>query len=108
MRVKIYGERNTGTNYLSALLDKNLDAELLPGVVPSVVDIVQALVPEREAIKTLYSSLTFARHLGWKHELDAHSLAFINQQLDHDLREHFGYELIGPSSPGTDSMPSSE
>ncbi|MBW2390212.1 MAG: hypothetical protein JRG89_17555 [Deltaproteobacteria bacterium] len=64
IRVKIYGERNTGTNYLSALLDKNLDVELLPGVAPFAVDIVQALVPGPEAIKTLYSALTFARHLG--------------------------------------------
>ena len=68
-RVKIYGERNTGTNYLSALLDKNLDVELLPGVVPFAVDVVQALLPGHEAIKTLYNSLTFPRHLGWKHML---------------------------------------
>ena len=68
-RVKIYGERNTGTNYLSALLDKNLDVELLPGVVPLAVDVVQALFPGREAVKTLYNSLTFARNLGWKHML---------------------------------------
>jgi hypothetical protein len=67
--VKIYGERNTGTNYLSALLEKNLDVDLLPGVVPFAVDVVQAIVPGHEAVKTLYTSLTMRRHLGWKHML---------------------------------------
>ena len=29
--LKIYGERNTGTNYLTELVEKNLDVEVLPG-----------------------------------------------------------------------------
>lgn len=30
--IKMYGERNTGTNYLAKLIDLNLHASQLPGV----------------------------------------------------------------------------
>ncbi len=32
--VKIMGERNSGTNYLDALIRKNFDVSILPGSVP--------------------------------------------------------------------------
>ncbi|MCT4555900.1 MAG: hypothetical protein N4A53_14525 [Pelagimonas sp.] len=32
--IKIYGERNTGTNYITRLLERNYDLRLLPGDVP--------------------------------------------------------------------------
>lgn len=35
--LKLYGERNTGTNYLTKLIDLNLDIEQLHGVVPSYI-----------------------------------------------------------------------
>jgi len=33
--LKMYGERNVGTNYLALLIDLNLDATQLPGVMPT-------------------------------------------------------------------------
>jgi hypothetical protein len=32
--IKIFGERNTGTNYLEQLIDNNLYIKQLPGVSP--------------------------------------------------------------------------
>lgn len=66
--MKIYGERNTGTNYLSELVDLNIDTELLPGVVPGWINFMQQkLVPGKEWLRDLYFRTTFDRNLGWKH-----------------------------------------
>lgn len=64
--IKIYGERNTGTNYLFKLLRLNLEADLLRGVVPWYVRIP---FPQNETVRDLYFELTFGRNLGWKHRL---------------------------------------
>jgi hypothetical protein len=64
--VKIYGERNTGTNFLFKLLRLNLRADLLRGVVPSYVRIP---FPQNETVRDLYFKLTFGWNLGWKHRL---------------------------------------
>jgi len=64
--IKIYGERNTGTNFLFKLLRLNLKADLLRGVVPWYVRIP---FPQSEAVRDLYFELTFGRNLGWKHRL---------------------------------------
>ena len=32
-RVKIYGERNTGTNYLIKLIENNFDVKILKGTI---------------------------------------------------------------------------
>lgn len=65
-RIKIYGERNSGTNYLFKLLRRNLEAGLLRGVVPWYVRIP---FPQSETVRDLYFELTFGRNLGWKHRL---------------------------------------
>lgn len=67
--IKIYGERNTGTNYLSKLIELNLDVEQLPGVVPGWLLDVQEGFPAKEVVRDLYFTLTFRRNLGWKHML---------------------------------------
>jgi hypothetical protein len=64
--LKLYGERNTGTNYLHRLLALNLEVHLLPGVVPSYL---RRLFPRSELARDLYFALTFGRNLGWKHAL---------------------------------------
>ena len=64
--IKIYGERNTGTNFLFKLLRLNLKADLLRGVVPWHVRIP---FPQSEAVRDLYFELTFGWNLGWKHRL---------------------------------------
>lgn len=71
--IKIYGERNTGTNYLHELVVSNLDVELLPGSVPVSVLKYRRYLPKTEfydeIIRDLYFFLSFRRNLGWKHSL---------------------------------------
>lgn len=68
-RLKVYGERNTGTNYLSRLIDLNLEVVQLPGVVPDWLLSAQKRFPCKEFVRDAYFSLTFRRNLGWKHML---------------------------------------
>lgn len=65
-RIKIYGERNTGTRYLRRLLTVNLDAQLLRGDVPRRI---RRLAPGSESLRDVYFRLTFKRNLGWKHQV---------------------------------------
>jgi hypothetical protein len=68
--IKIYGERNCGTNYLQNLIQRNLDTHLLPGVAPRRV---RRLVPNHPALHErlidAWFGITFRRNLGWKHML---------------------------------------
>jgi len=75
-KVKIYGERNTGTNYLSQLLQLNLEVSVLPGVVPGHIsilsDAIRLLAPWGRLNETLidhYFKQTYQKNLGWKHAL---------------------------------------
>ena len=67
--LKIYGERNTGTNYLKKLIALNLDVDILPGVIPKGVWLLQKIMPGKELIRDLYFALTYSRNLGWKHTI---------------------------------------
>ena len=64
--IKLYGERNTNTNYISKLIQLNLDAEEVPGIVPSHV-MGFRIRPGMELIRDIYFSLTYKKNLGWKH-----------------------------------------
>lgn len=88
--LKIYGERNTGTNYLTALMDGNFNADILSGRVDDrylpvlVTRKLRRYWPSlahklHEAARDRYFSTTFDQNLGWKH-------------MNPDL------ERIGPSS----------
>ena len=70
-KLKIYGERNTGTNYLSELVFLNLDVDILPGQTPTIVRSIQEskLFPGDELLRDIYFSLRFHKNLGWKHML---------------------------------------
>lgn len=61
-KIKIYGERNTGTNYLSRLIVNNLNTTELRGTVPN-----SNFWQKSEFNKNLYFLFTFHRNLGWKH-----------------------------------------
>lgn len=69
--IKIYGERNTNTNYMSKLIELNLDAQEVPGTVPvSIIKIqkmLQKIFPDNEQVRDIYFYLTYGRNLGWKH-----------------------------------------
>ncbi len=62
--LKLYGERNTGTNYLERLAALNLDATVLPGSTPPWL---RRLLGEGEGWRDVYFRLTWSRNLGWKH-----------------------------------------
>ena len=76
--LKIYGERNTGTNYLTELAEKNFNADVLPGRVEGtdlrtkLTRKLRRLMPSltdglHEASRDRFFEKTFARNLGWKH-----------------------------------------
>jgi len=70
--IKLYGERNTGTNYLRHLIRLNLQAAIVPGVEPAWIwnwfrGQNQGWLYEQAA--NLFFALTFSRNLGWKHTL---------------------------------------
>ncbi len=66
-RIKLYGERNSGTNYLSRLIRLNLAVREVPGVVPGHIMKLQKAIPGMEMLRDLYFRLTYHRNLGWKH-----------------------------------------
>lgn len=66
-KLKIYGERNTGTNYLSQLLDLNFEIQQLPGVVPRSIGHMQHVLPGREWLRDAYFAASYGKNLGWKH-----------------------------------------
>lgn len=65
--IKIYGERNTNTNYLEKLINLNLRVSQLPGVVPSYVMRLQRIFPGHEKVRDVFFLLAYRRNLGWKH-----------------------------------------
>ena len=69
LKVKIFGERNTGTNYLAKLIENNFDVEILRGTVSK-----DSIFTFREWTKDLFFMLTRRRNLGWKH-------SFVNRNL---------------------------
>lgn len=84
-KIKIYGERNTGTNFLSKLIDLNFDCKLLSGTVPSNLNRIIKKVKGTENIKDKYFKITEKNNLGWKHrEIDKMFLRNLNQ-LNEDV-----------------------
>lgn len=65
--VKIYGERNTNTNYLGELISLNLDIAEIPGVVPKTMRRIQTHLPAKNGLRDIYFQLSYGRNLGWKH-----------------------------------------
>lgn len=78
--IKIYGERNTGTNYLDHLIRLNLDAKTLRGKVPGFIRslgiTIQTKMPNLskeyfifEMFEDVYFKMSSSYNLGWKHKL---------------------------------------
>ena len=67
--IKIYGERNTGTNYVSELIALNLAVRQVPGIIPDGVRRIHQMLPGREWVRDLYFACTGWHNLGWKHGL---------------------------------------
>jgi hypothetical protein len=65
--IKIFGERNTGTNYFSKLIERNLTINVLPGTVPDNAQNILSVIPGKELLKDLYFKHTILSNFGWKH-----------------------------------------
>lgn len=68
-KIKIFGERNTGTNYLLAILSQNFEVGFFRSVIPR-----QLPFKGSEFVKDLFFRLTRKRNLGWKHAIPPISL----------------------------------
>jgi len=60
--LKIVGERNTGTNYLSQLVNENLRVQILNDSAKKVFGLNKS-----KFYKDLYFKITEKENLGWKH-----------------------------------------
>lgn len=67
LKVKIYGERNTNTNYLEKLINSNFHVDLLVGTVPPYIYKIQNFLPGNEYLRDLYFKYTADKNGGWKH-----------------------------------------
>lgn len=65
--IKVYGERNTNTNYVSRLIEQNLAVSELRGTSPRLIRFLQYVLPGREWLNDLYAGCSFPSNLGWKH-----------------------------------------
>jgi hypothetical protein len=65
--VKLYGERNSGTQFLQSLISANTDARVLRGVMPRWAARLTRVLPGREWVPDLYFGVTRPWNLGWKH-----------------------------------------
>ena len=65
--IKVYGERNTNTIYVSKLIKLNLHVVEVPGIVPPFVLKLQKILPGKELVRDIYFHVTYRNNLGWKH-----------------------------------------
>jgi hypothetical protein len=66
-RLKLYGERNSGTHYVARLVASNLEVRLLEPIEPRRVRRAARYLRASEVVRDIYYYLTFRRNLGWKH-----------------------------------------
>jgi len=95
-RIKLYGERNTGTRYLTRLFENNLSCRVIRGVAPWWIARLQAVSPGKERLRDFYFERTFKQNLGWKHaQADTERLL----QLGHQITDvHFVALIKNPYS----------
>jgi len=67
--IKVYGERNTNTNYMSKLIELNFCAKEIPGTVPPIIIKMQKFLPGGQLVRDIYFYFTYDKNLGWKHAL---------------------------------------
>ncbi len=66
-KLKIYGERNTGTNYLCRLIETNLQVKLLRGTAPPALRHLRRFFANDEHLIDTYFRWSYPFNLGWKH-----------------------------------------
>ena len=65
MKLKLYGERHTNTNYLQQLIDLNFACEWVEGVVPTWIRSLERI--GFGGVRDRYFAKTRSTTLGWKH-----------------------------------------
>lgn len=65
--LKLYGERNTSSRYVAALIRKNLRVRLVRSNKFMLIDDWQRRLPGKEWLRDLYFRFTYSQNLGWKH-----------------------------------------
>lgn len=83
VKIKIFGERNTGTKFLERLIHHNLDTITLPGVVPKFI--TSTFGRRNEIVRDLYFKLTYHRNLGWKHAMAPSAAGLCNIDISNIL-----------------------
>jgi len=76
----MYGERNTNTNYLSKLIQLNLDCNEIYGTAPKIILNLQKCLPGKEWLRELYFKKTLSLNLGWKHSIPDISQLLVEQR----------------------------
>ena len=76
-RIKVFGERNTGTNFIEGLLRDNLDIGVCPGILPNRLQCLYKAVSNMlpyalawhvvEHDRNRRFEARFDEHVGWKH-----------------------------------------
>ncbi|WP_461304087.1 hypothetical protein [Aureisphaera sp.] len=66
-KLKIYGERNTGTNYFTKLVAKNIDVLMVSGNTPKMKIGSFTLPTGSNVFQNLYFGTVWKSNLGWKH-----------------------------------------
>ncbi len=66
LSLKLYGERNSGTNYLEQLLITNLNAHVLK-FSPNRVQLLALKTIKYDSVQDLIHYANRKKHLGWKH-----------------------------------------
>ena len=85
--IKIYGERNTGTTYLSKLIDNNIKCRILLSKAPLWLRKFQWIIPNNnEYIRDLYFNFN-KKCLGWKH-------TYINDEILNQINNYKDNLLI--------------
>ena len=67
-KIKIFGERNCGTNYLALLLKANIRCDVIEGSVP----VKRGIMSNPVLFDTLFD-IRYKRYLGWKHSFPNHN-----------------------------------
>jgi hypothetical protein len=82
-KIKLYGERNTGTTWLRQLITLNLEVETYPGAMPEWVRRVQNVVPGTDWVRDLWFRMRGDTIFGWKHQLvDPSRMGFVERALE--------------------------
>lgn len=72
-KIKIYGERNTGTNWLQKLFENNFHVDIIPGQAHSIIKKRCLGYPLYNFAKNIYFKVSYNKNLGWKHSLIPYS-----------------------------------